>query len=138
MLYTLLVVFMITATLIIFSDNVYNFIKSNYNKPFVKLIGPLLLTSWVVLMLAPLWMMAFGSVWSGYMTILTLIMHHTPEFSSKLGICQALIITCLSLPPTLFARVTAKPFRPFKPPYWSSMYVWLALSVFVILIETKA
>ncbi len=135
MLFTLLLVLLISGTVIIFSDELMDGLRWCLDIPFVKLWVPLLLTSWGALYFAPWALKGLGYIWVGYVSILTPLVDMTPMFMLKIGCFQVLLLAFFSLIPTLFAWVAAKPFRPFFPPYWGSIYVCVMLSTLIVSLE---
>ncbi|MCX7115378.1 MAG: hypothetical protein NTW08_05680 [Gammaproteobacteria bacterium] len=135
MLFTLLLVFILSGTAVIFADEIVDAINWCFAIPFVKLWLPLLIASWLILNFAPWVLRGLGYIWVGYVSILAPFVDYTPLFAFKVGCCQVVLLTFFSLLPTLFAWATAKPFRPFSPPYWGSIYMCVGLSALIALLE---
>jgi hypothetical protein len=135
MLSTLFFLCLVVGILTIFADDWLPIVKRYFQIPVIKIGLPLILVSWLVMTFSIWIIKGLWVFWAGYVIVVSFLVEHTPAFATKMVIYQALIIAFLSLIPTIFARVTAKPFRPFSPPYWGSILLWIGLAVLISLLE---
>lgn len=77
----------------------------------------------------------WGLKWIHWTTLKSLywLSLHLFVFPGQILLLKTVVVTLLAMVPILFAKWTAKPFRPFVPPYWSAVVLWLILMFMVIL-----
>jgi hypothetical protein len=77
----------------------------------------------------------WGLKWIHWATLKSLhwLSLHFYVFTGQFLILKTFIITLIAMVPILFAKLTAKPYRPFAPPYWSAVLIWLILMFMVVL-----
>lgn len=135
MFFTILFMFFIAGVSLIFVDEWVPIVAKFFRIPFVKLMVPLTAFS-ILAIVYKSWIIGGLSIfWSGYVVFMAFCVAHTPAFYMHFLVYQALIITVCALLPTLFAYLTAKPFRRFNPPYWGSILIWVGLSTLIALLE---
>lgn len=135
MLLTLLSLFFLSAVAVIFLNDWYPIVQRIYERPLIKLFVPLGLMSYAVARTQDLILWGLSQLWVGYVALIEFLVLHTPSFFMRVTLYQAVIITLMSLIPTFFWYWVAKPFRPFRPPYWSSVFLYIGCGVLIALLE---
>lgn len=135
LLLPLFVICIIIGILVVFSRDWVPIIRRYYQIFYVKLFIPLMLISCFVVKCKTWIIWVLWLFWAGYVKVLESLVGMMPFFPRQIVFFQILIITVLSVLPTLFAYLTAKPYRPFKPPYWASVLMWIGLATLISLLE---
>ncbi len=133
MFVTLSWVVLLCAILVLFMNNWLKLVKK-ITAPFaVKLFAPLIIASWF--MMANEFWMDWGLIWAHWECLQSLkwLSQHVHHFLGQVMVLKTVFIALIALIPTLLAKLIAKPFRPFRPPYWASIYLWLVMTIIVVL-----
>ena len=114
------------AVITVFSDSWLPYVKKLFEVPGALLLLPLSVASFYVLK-SPLWLLCFvNAVWVGQLWLGYLCHYTDARLPHWLLIISMTGISCL---PTVLAWSMAKPFRPFRPPYWISVALCLMLGI---------
>jgi hypothetical protein len=130
---TLSWVVLLCAILVLFIGNWLDFAKK-ITAPFaVRLFIPLILASWLVI--ANEFWMDWGLLWTHWACVQALkwLSQHVYDFIGQAVVLKTWFITLIALIPTFLVKLVEKPFRPFRPPYWASIYIWLIMAIMVVL-----
>lgn len=122
-----------SAIVVLFSPDWVKILKKWTSPLFVRLFLPIIISSYSVLSYSVWIKWALAWLQFGTLFVLYWLSAHIQEFHGQFIIICALMLSFFAYMPTLFFKFTEKPFRLFKPPYWSSVYIWLILSVFVVI-----
>lgn len=133
MFLTLSLVILIAAIVILFSKQWLNMFEKLTASFWMKLFLPFLFVSFLIMLQWPWFTWAVSFLQWGYLKGLDWFLHQNRFFLTHPILLKALTMTLISFLPTFFAYQIAKPFRPFKPPYWTSIYVWLCLVLLTVL-----
>lgn len=133
MFITLSWVVLLCAILVLFINHWLKFVKK-ITAPFaVRLFIPLIFASWFMVV-NELWM-DWGLQWTHWACVQSLkwLRFHVYEFRGQAIVLKTLFITLVALVPTFLVKAVEKPFRPFRPPYWASIYLWLIMAMMIVL-----
>lgn len=122
-----------SAAVILFSADWIKVLKRWTSPLFVRLFLPLIFSSYCVI--SDFSWIKWIITWLqfGALFILYWLSAHIQGFRGQFIVVCAITISLTAYIPTLFFKFTEKPFRLFKPPYWSSLYIWLILSIFLVI-----
>lgn len=119
--------------MVLFSDHWIKVVKKWTSPLVVRLVVPLALASWSLFSHLTLVTLVIQWVQWGELFAFYWVSAHLRPFPLQFTLIAAAFITLMTMIPTLFYWCTAKPFRLFKPPYWSSIYIWVVLILLLVI-----
>lgn len=131
-MWTFILIVISGAFTVIFSSYWFPSVKKFFSVPSIRVFLPLIGISWLVVVREAWVDWGFNVAAALFHYLIYSLNDVLPGFPGKIGYVKAVYIAGISLIPTFYAWVIAKPFRPFKPPYWASVYLFILLMSMVV------
>lgn len=132
--WTQLLVVIILGSVVIFSDVFQKWLGALEWSPTTKhMVALVVLSGLISMQQADFYInLKYAQYWM--LEVVYWGLHFVPWLSpmKALSLLKMVMLTLVAMIPSLFYKKMSKPFRPYHPPYWSVIYLWLIAMLFMV------